>query len=59
MVGPRKQDFWPRINILKGIKTKFFDELQLSKSAKVVLSKSIFDVKNQSNFFKKIFYLKI
>ena len=25
----------------------------LSKSAKIVLSKSIFDVKNQSKFFKK------
>ena len=29
----------------------------LSKSAKIVLSKSIFDVKNQPNFFKKHFHL--
>ena len=46
MVGPKKQDFWPRIN-------------GSSKSAKIVLSKSIFDVKNQPNFFKKHFHLRI
>ena len=54
MVGPKKQDFWPRINILKGI--YFLNPLMnygSSKSAKIVLSKSIFDVKNQLNFFKK------
>ena len=57
-VGPKKQDFWPRINKIKGI---LFLNLSmnygLSKSAKIVLSKSIFDVKNQLNFFfKKRFY---
>ena len=30
-----------------------------SKSAKIVLSKSIFDVKNQQNFFKKISFKNI
>ena len=30
-----------------------------SKSAKTVLSKSIFDVKNQLNFFEKDFHLRI
>ena len=29
-----------------------------SKSAKIILSKSIFDVKNQLNFFKKSFHFK-
>ena len=29
----------------------------LSKSAKIIISKSIFDVKNQSNFIKKKFGL--
>ena len=54
MVGPKKQDFWPRIKILKGF---FFLNLSMnyrsSKSAKIVLSKSIFDVNNQLNFFEK------
>ena len=40
--GSKKQDFWPRINILKG----FFEKNSSmnygsSKSAKIVLSKSI------------------
>ena len=43
MVVPKKQDFWPRINILKGIfvlsPSMNYDS---SKSAKIVLSKSIF-----------------
>ena len=51
MAGPKKQDFWPRINILKGFLFKSVDES--SKSAKIVLSKSIFDVKNQLIFSKK------
>ena len=54
MVGPKKQDFWRRINILK----EFFFKNPLmnygsSKSAKIVLSNSIFNVKNQLIFFKK------
>ena len=31
----------------------------LSKSAKILLSESIFDVKSKSNFFKKKKYLRI
>ena len=55
MVDPKKQDFWPRINILK---RKLFSKnpsmnCGSSKSAKIAFSKSIFDVKNQLNFFKK------
>ena len=53
MVGAKKQIFWPRINILKGF---FFQNPSMnygsSKSAKIVLSKSIFDVKNQLNLKK-------
>ena len=54
MVGPIKQDFWPRITILKG--NFFFKNPYMnygsSKSAKIELSKSIFDVKNQLNLKK-------
>ena len=45
MVGPKKQDFWPRINLLKG---KYFVNAMndgSSKSTKIVLSKLIFDIK--------------
>ena len=37
------QAFWPRINMPPS----------LSKNAKITLSKSILDVKNQLNFFEK------
>ena len=51
MVGPKKQDFWPTINILKGfLKKILLMNDSLTKSAKIVLSKSIFDVKNRWNF---------
>ena len=53
MVGPKKQDFWPRINILKGFFLNPSKNYCLSISAKIILSKSIFDVKNQLNFFNK------
>ena len=51
MVGPKMQDFCPRINMLRMI---FFSNNPmmnhgLSKSAVIVLSKSIFYVKNRSN----------
>ena len=55
MVGPKKRDFWPRVNMFK--KNPSMND-GLSKSAKIVLSKPIFDVKNQPNFFKKK-YLRI
>ena len=51
--GSKKQDIWPRINILG---ESFFNpsmNYSLSKSAKNVLSKSICNVKNQLNFLKK------
>ena len=49
MVGPKKQDFWPRIDILKGFFKILLMNNSSTKSAKIVLSKSIFDVKNQPN----------
>ena len=55
MMGPKMQDFCPRINMLKDF---FLNNptmnYGLSKSAKIVISKSIFRVNNQQNFFKKI-----
>ena len=51
MVGPKKQEFWPRINILRD----FFYMLMnygSSKNDKIVLSMSIFIVKNQLIFFQ-------
>ena len=57
MVGPKKQDFWPRINILEGFfilnPSMNYDS---SKSAKIVLSKSIFDVKNSKKPFVTIWH---
>ena len=52
MVGPKKQEFWPRINILKGLFLNLSMNYGSSKSAKIVLSMSIFIVKNQLIFFK-------
>ena len=52
MVSPKKQDFWPRINICTQRKF-FFKNPLMSKSAKIVLPKSIFTAKNQLNFFQK------
>ena len=48
------QDFCPRINMLKGFfLNNHAMNYGLSKSAEIVLSKSIFNVKNQLIFFKK------
>ena len=47
--GPKKQDFWPRINIPKEFFLSPSMNYGSSKSAKIILSKSIFDVKNQLN----------
>ena len=46
MVGPKRQDFWPRINILnrKLKKKKSLTNYGLSKSAKIILSMSMFNV---------------
>ena len=54
MVGPKKQEFWPRIDILKGFFKILLMNDSSTKSAEIVFSKSIFDVKNQLNFSKQI-----
>jgi hypothetical protein len=48
MVDPKKQDFWPGINMLKGkhLKKVLSMNDSLTKSAKIVLTNSNFDVKN-------------
>ena len=55
MVDPKKSAFWPRINMppRKNLSTIPTSNDSSSKSAKIVLSKLILDVKNESNFFKK------
>ena len=61
MAGPKNQDFWPRINILTGKKTRKIPSMNdgSSKSAKILLSKFIFDVKNRRNFLNKKNHLRI
>ena len=61
MVGPKKQVF-----LAKNQHTQRKENLKIpllndgsSKSAKIVLSKSIFDVKNQWNFLFLFFHLRI
>ena len=54
-MGPKKQGFCSKINCIQ-MKLLYFvnwHSVRASKRAKIVLSKSIFDVKNQLNFFKK------
>ena len=41
MVGPKKQDFWPRINILEGIFLNAVDELGIILENKVVQKLSL------------------
>ena len=54
-MGHKKQGFCSKINCIQ-MKLLYFvnwHSARASKSAKIVLSKSIFYVKNQPNFFKK------
>ena len=46
MVGPKKQDFWPRINILKGFFYKSVDELRFIKKGQNCTFKVNFQCKN-------------
>ena len=60
LMGPKKQDFCSKINCIQ-MKLLYFvnwHSARASKSAKIVLSKAIFYVKNQPNFFKKKFSSK-
>ena len=46
MVGPKKQDFWTRINIPTQSKSLYFMIIIYDSLTNIVLSKSIFFVKN-------------
>ena len=46
MAGPKKQDFWPRINIPTQRKSLYFMITMNESLSNIVLSKSIFFVKN-------------
>ena len=55
MVGPKKQDFWPRINILKGF--LFFSILRLmtvdQKLGMILENKVVQKLKFEKNVFTK------
>ena len=54
MVGPKKKDFWQRINILQGFSFQIRRWKFIRKGQKLnFLLKPIFDVKNQPYFIKK------
>jgi hypothetical protein len=68
MVGPKKQDFWARINILEGQKIKKFCRCQ--KLGMILENKVVQELKLKNNVFNKkwspkliflneIFYIKI
>ena len=59
MVGPKKQAFWPRINILKGnLKKKSFDELRFVKKCQNRTFKVNFECQKLIEFFQKKFLSK-
>ena len=53
MVGPKKQDYLSKNQYTQRKQLRKIPLMNdgSSKSAKIVLTKSIFDVKNQQNFF--------
>ena len=54
MVGPKKQDLWPRINILKGFKKKkTVDELWFVKKCQNRTFKVNFQCQKSTEFFQK------
>ena len=57
IVGPKIQDFCPRIDMLKGncFKTILLN-YGLSKSAEILLSKSNFYIKTSNDFFKNFIF---
>jgi len=59
MVGPKKQAFWPRINILKGnLKKKSFDGLRFVKKCQNRTFKVNFGCQKLIEFFQKNFLSK-
>ena len=60
MVSLKKQDFWPRINILKGFFfTKSIDELWFIKKCQNLFSKVNFRCQKSIEFFQKKKNLRI
>ena len=55
MVGPKKQDFWPRINILKGKKSKIIHQLMpvRQKLGMILGNKVVQKLKLEKNVFYK------
>ena len=55
MVGPKKQDFWPRINILKGKKFKKICRLMTvrQKLGMILENKGVQKLKLENNVFNK------
>ena len=53
MVGPKKQDLWPRINILKGFFLKLVDELRFIKKCQNCTFKVNFGCQKSTDFFQK------
>ena len=53
MVGPKKQDFWPRINILKGFFFKSVNELWFIKKCQNCTFKVNFRSQKSTDFKKK------
>ena len=52
MVGPKKQEFWPRINILKGLFFKFVDELRFIKKCQNCTLNVNFHCQKSTEFFQ-------
>ena len=53
MVGPKKQDFWPRINIPKGFFFRSVNDLWLLKKFQNPTLKVNFGRKKSTEFFQK------
>ena len=53
MVGPKKQDFWPRINIPKGFFFKSVNDLRLLKKCQNPTLKVNFGRQKSTEFFQK------
>ena len=59
MVGPKKQKFWPRINILNRFFFKYVDELQSIKKCQNSTFKVNFLCQKSTDSFQKISFKNI
>ena len=52
MVGPKKQDFWPKINILKGKHCTYFENTPVGQKLGMILGKNVVQIlKLEKNVF--------